>query len=85
MSHSNNPNQPPCRHMEKLLQETASGRTRGFRRWFTLSHAKGCGRCGRFLGSLQGMVGKLRTERTTEPAPDVLNRLAEQVRQTNSN
>jgi len=66
--------------MERLLQEAASGTSRGLLRWYTLAHAVRCGRCGRYLASLRGMIGRLRAEREAEPSQDVLERLAAKTR-----
>jgi len=66
--------------MERLLQEAASNRSRGLVRWYTLAHAARCGRCGRFLASLRGMIGRLRAERSAEPNQEALDRLASKLR-----
>ena len=65
----------PCWHMERLLQEAASGRSKGLIRWYTFAHAARCGRCGRFLSSLTSMVRGLRAERNAETDQDALERL----------
>jgi hypothetical protein len=72
--------EPPCRHMERLLQEAASNRSRGLVRWYTLLHAARCGRCGRFLGSLRGMITGLQAGRESEPSEDAVDRLAAKVK-----
>lgn len=70
----------PCRHMERLLQEAASNRSRGLIRWYTLAHAVRCGRCGRYLESLRSMIGRLRAERAGETDPAALERLAAKLK-----
>jgi hypothetical protein len=70
----------PCRHMVRMLQEAASNRSRGLVRWYTLAHAARCGRCGRFLASLRGMIGRLRAEREAESNQEALNRLASGIK-----
>ena len=65
----------PCWHMERLLQEAASGRSKGLIRWYTFLHAARCGRCGRFLSSLTSMVRVLRAERASQTDQDALERL----------
>ena len=77
--HSNKP-EPPCRHMERQLQEAASNRSKGLMRWYTLAHAARCGRCGRYFASLKGMIGRLQSERAREPEQEALTRLAERVK-----
>lgn len=67
---------PPCRHMEAMLQDEASGRSKGLRRWYTLSHVARCGRCRRFLRSLQEMISRLRSARAQEKDGEALERLA---------
>ncbi|HLK14220.1 MAG TPA: hypothetical protein VKT78_05395 [Fimbriimonadaceae bacterium] len=66
----------PCRHMERMLQEAASNRSRGLVRWYTLAHAARCGRCGRFLASLRAMIAGLRSERATQTDEAAIERLA---------
>lgn len=71
---------PPCRHMEALLQDVASNRSRGLKLWYALNHAARCGRCGRFLASLRDMANALRGARAHEVESEVIQRLEEQVK-----
>ena len=80
MTHENDKEEAPCRHMERLLQEAASNRSRGLVRWYTLAHAAKCGRCGRFLASLRAMIGRLRTERAAATDQEALERLAAKIK-----
>lgn len=80
MLHKHDEEGPPCRHMEKLLQDTASGRARGLRKWFAEAHAAGCPRCGRFLRSLRQMVLGLRKVKETPEDQAALERLGELVK-----
>jgi hypothetical protein len=66
--------------MERLLQEAASNRSRGLIRWYTFAHAARCGRCGRFLTSLQTMIQGLRSERQAETDQDAVDRLAARLK-----
>jgi hypothetical protein len=66
--------------MERMLQETASGRTNPIVRWYATAHAAQCGRCGRFLGSLTSMIGELRNEKEAETDRDAIERLAEKIK-----
>jgi hypothetical protein len=65
--------------MEKLLHEAASNRSRGVTKWYTLTHAAKCGRCGRFLASLQAVGDKLRATREVETPTEIIERLREKV------
>lgn len=60
---------PPCRHMEKMLHETADGTANPWRRWYALAHAARCPRCGRFLDRLRETLARLR-EATQKPMPE---------------
>ncbi|MHB8634879.1 MAG: hypothetical protein ACYC96_00230 [Fimbriimonadaceae bacterium] len=65
--------------MERLLQEAASDRSRGLILWYTLAHAARCGKCGPFLNSLRGIIGRLRAERGDEMNEDAVDRLAAEI------
>jgi hypothetical protein len=65
---------PPCRHMRHMLDQAADGRERGFFSRYARSHAKGCGRCGRYLRSLEGMVTRLHGARAEDDV-EALERL----------
>ena len=54
------PEDGPCRPIRPLLDAAADGRARGFRAWYARAHAARCPGCGRYLESLQQMVGRLR-------------------------
>lgn len=79
MLHKHDEEGPPCRHMENLLQETASGRARGLKKWFAEFHAAGCPRCGRFLRSLREMTSKLRGARPSQEDEEAIERLRRNV------
>lgn len=66
--------------MEDLLQQAADGTLRGWRKWYALSHAARCYRCGNFLSRLKLTLGalKLGSEPTNQAA---LARLKTQVRE----
>lgn len=74
--HRHDEDGPPCRHMEGLLQQAADGSSKGFRRWYALSHAAKCSRCGKFLARLEETLGRLRGIKKEEPKPEVISRLA---------
>ena len=80
MKHTDQPNQGPCRHMERLLHETASGRPNRLVRWYVRAHAARCGRCGRFLGSLTSMIRGLRQGRAAETDQAAIDRLASKIK-----
>ncbi len=82
MLHRRDPNGPPCKHMEKLLQQAADGSSRGVSRWYALAHAARCGPCRRFLESLRGMISRLRGGRDADPPKDVLERLVRKIPKT---
>lgn len=65
---------PPCSHMENLLHQAADDSARGWRRWYALSHAARCGRCGRFLTRLRSTLAAARSAKS-DPSPDTLDRL----------
>jgi hypothetical protein len=65
----------PCKHMVGLLNGTADGSLRGFRRLYALAHAARCGPCGRFLEGIEGMILKLRASKGDEPSAEALERL----------
>lgn len=71
---------PPCKHMVGLLNGTADGSLRGFRRFYALAHAARCGPCRRFLDALQSMILNLRASKEDEPSADALERLKERAR-----
>lgn len=73
--HGHSNDDGPCRHMEKLLQDAAASNSRGLARWYALAHAARCGKCGKFLASLQSMIGMLRSERNAQTDDDALARL----------
>lgn len=54
------PEDGPCRPIRPLLDLAADGRARGLRVWYARAHATRCPGCGRYLESLQQMVGRLR-------------------------
>lgn len=82
--HKHDEEGPPCRHMEKMLQDTASGQAGRFRRWFAELHAAGCPRCGRFLRSLREMVSGLRKAKESPEDQAALERLSHIVQATSS-
>ena len=59
----------PCKHMESLLNQTADGTASPLVKWYALSHAKGCERCGTFLARVTALVRQLRG---TKPDPQVV-------------
>ena len=73
--HRDDPEGPPCRHMEHFLQKTADGSANFFERWYAKSHANGCGRCNRFLDRLIETLGQLKKAKQ-EPDSNVMERLA---------
>ena len=70
---------PPCSHMKKMLNDTADGRARGLRLWFTLQHVLHCGRCRRYLDCLKAMVASLRGKSKEDIPDEVENRLMAMV------
>jgi len=65
--------------MEDLLQQVADGSLRGWRKWYAISHAARCYRCGNFLSRLKVTLNTLKLG--SEPAnADALARLKAQVR-----
>ena len=73
--HDHNQEGPPCRNMEGLLNRAADGSSKGLARWYALSHAARCGRCGRFLARLRTTLEKLRTSKE-QPSQEVVERIA---------
>jgi hypothetical protein len=53
--------------MENLLHQAADGSAKGWRKWYALSHAAQCGRCGRFLDRLRSTLAAVRS---AKPEPD---------------
>lgn len=74
------PDGPPCKHMVGMLNGTADGSLRGFRRLYALAHAAHCGPCNRFLHTLESMIANLRASKAVEPTPEALERLKERTR-----
>ena len=58
---------PPCSHMENLLHQAADGSAKGWKKWYALSHAAQCGRCGRFLDRLRMTLSAVQM---AKPVPD---------------
>lgn len=56
----------PCQRMEMLLQEVASGRAMGFRKWYALAHAARCHGCGSFLKRLRVTVEVLKQSKSSQ-------------------
>lgn len=50
----------PCNHMKSWVSALADGSLRGFARWFTQLHVKGCPQCGAALRALQRLRERLR-------------------------
>lgn len=63
----------PCRHMEGLIQRSASGQIRGFAKLYLLAHVARCGPCRKFLESLEEML--LRLKAAEHDDRDVIERL----------
>lgn len=72
---------PPCRRMEKVLQQIADGRARGLKRWYGLAHAARCFRCGNFLQRLSLSLEALKMSRQIEPDVEALARLKARVKE----
>lgn len=72
----------PCRHMERLLNRTADGTSRGFARWYALAHAARCPGCRKFLEHLEEMLRQLRTNKGPEPSAETMERLTALVRES---
>src|SRR5436189_248885 len=49
----------PCPHMRNWVSSLADGTLRGFPRWFTRLHVKGCPHCHEALGALQTLCARL--------------------------
>ncbi|AIE84888.1 hypothetical protein [Fimbriimonas ginsengisoli] len=62
--------------MEGFLQRAADGSAKGITRWYAVSHAAQCGRCGRFLDRLTETIDQLRESKEGVPDPEVTERLA---------
>lgn len=74
--HKEEPDGPPCAHMETFLQGAADGRAKGLARWYALAHAARCGRCARYLDRLSETLGHLRQAKSSHENSEALRRLA---------
>ncbi len=72
---------PPCQRMEALLQQVADGSATGIKRWYAVSHAARCFRCGNFLQRLRLSMEVLKATRGVELDPDAVARLRAKVRE----
>ena len=65
----------PCKHMESMLNQTADGTASPLVRWYANLHAKGCGRCGRFLHHVTHLLRRLKETKNLAPSsiPDRLS------------
>jgi hypothetical protein len=61
--------------MEGHLQSTADGSAGPLRRWYALAHSARCGRCNRFLHSLEALLAGLRQGKQEAPPEDAMERL----------
>jgi hypothetical protein len=66
--------------MVGLLNGTADGSLRGFRRLYALAHAARCKPCHRFFHALESMIANLRASKADEPSQEALERLQERAR-----
>lgn len=78
--HRDDGSSEPCRHMEGLLNKAADGTAKPFALWYTLAHVARCPKCRRFFESLKTMLLGLRRAQEREPEPEVLERLAANLR-----
>ena len=63
----------PCPHMRSWVSALADGTLRGFARWFTRLHVKGCPHCKEAFQGFQRLRDRLRAlagKSTTEKMPD---------------
>ena len=63
----------PCPHMRNWVSALADGTLRGFARWFTRLHVRGCPRCFEAFGALQRLRERLCAlggKPSTERMPD---------------
>ncbi len=66
--------------METYLQQVADGSAKGWRRWYAVSHAARCGRCGTFLQRLKVSLDVLKNSKTTTPGDqEALERFRKQI------
>lgn len=65
---------PPCKVMENLLQDLATGKLRGIKRLYVIFHAGHCLHCGNFLKRMEVTVVTLKATKT-DPDPESLKRL----------
>jgi predicted anti-sigma-YlaC factor YlaD len=78
-NHSN-PDGPPCRFMEHMLQAAADGRAKPLTRWYVLAHAARCTRCRKFLDSLTRIISGLRQAKPAATDAEAISRLEGLVR-----
>jgi len=62
--------------METFLQGAADGSAKGILRWYAVSHAARCMRCGRYLERMSETVVHLKEAKAGEPSQEVMDRLA---------
>ena len=65
----------PCRHMERLLNELASGKLQGLPKAYAVYHAAKCHQCGTFLKRLQITLQALRSAQEAEVNSEAIERL----------
>jgi hypothetical protein len=63
----------PCRHMARWVAAATDDSLRGFARWYTTLHLRGCPRCRAALAALRAVRERLldlgRTREAAEPLP----------------
>ena len=70
--------EPPCKHMEAMLNRAADGSGPKLSRWYALAHATHCGRCERYLKFLENVLARLRLGKE-EPPDDTMERLKKKI------
>jgi hypothetical protein len=70
MKFHKNAEQPPCKNMELLLQDLATGKLTGIKKFYTVAHAAQCQGCGNFLSRLKVTLDILKETKSTAPVPE---------------
>jgi hypothetical protein len=81
MKFHENTEQPPCKTMEHLLQELATGKLTGIKKFYAVAHAAHCRGCGSFLSRLKVTLEVLKESKNSTAMPqETKSRLMDKIK-----